>query len=152
VAKAFLALFGVGGIAWAFLAIYATQFLAARMGLRLTDDDGLIEFFSINAGLWPALGTLALAGAALAKLRITAIVTIFVCLAGTAVGRVVGMFQGAEPGLYTYVALGFEITGVLLATIAYGSEMREATLKARASAQQHPPTAGLPSASQSRQP
>ena len=136
-ARAFLVLFGVGGIAWAFLTLYATQFLAARMGFRLTDDDGMIEFFGLNAGLWPAVGVLALTGAAFARLRITAIVTIFVCLAGTAVGRVVGMLQGAEPGLYTYAALGFEIAGILLATLAYGSEKREATLKARAAAQEH---------------
>ena len=127
-----LVLSGVGGIAWAFLTLYATQFLAARMGFRLTDDNAMIEFFGLNAGLRPALGALALAGAAFGRFRISAIVTIFVCLAGTAVGRVVGMLQGAEPGLYTYVALGFEIAGALLATLAYGSEKRETTLKARA--------------------
>ncbi len=102
------------------------------MGFRLTDDNGMIEFFGLNAGLRPALGALALAGAAFGRFRISAIVTIFVCLAGTAVGRVVGMLQGAEPGLYTYGALGFEIAGALLATLAYGAEKREATLRARA--------------------
>lgn len=135
-------LFGVGGIAWAFLTLYATQFLAARMGFRLTDDNGMIEFFGLNAGLRPALGALALAGAAFGRFRISAIVTIFVCLAGTAVGRVVGMLQGAEPGLYTYGALGFEIAGALLATLAYGAEKREATLRARAAAQEHRASVG----------
>lgn len=155
-ARAFLVLFGVGGIVWALLAIFATEFLAARMGLRLKDDDGMIEFFGLNAGLWPAVAALALTGAALKRLRLTAIITIFVCLGGTAVGRVVGMLQGAEPGLYTYAALGAEIAGVILAAIAYGAEKRETVLKARASAAPrppaHPPTpaAHRPTANQSQ--
>ncbi len=148
-ARAFLVLFGVGGIVWALLALFATEFLAARMGLRLKDDDGMIEFFGLNAGLWPAVAGLALAGAALKRLRLTAIITIFVCLAGTAVGRVIGMLQGAEPGLYTYAALGAEITGVILAAIAYGSEKRETVLKARASAApRHEPPAHHPAPAQ----
>ena len=133
-AKVFLLLFGLGGIAWGFFAVYATKFLAARMGLELTGDDGLIEFYGLNAGLWPGVGVLALASAAVPRMRITAVVTIFVCLAGTVVGRVIAMLHGAEPGLYTYLALSVEIAGVLFAAIAYGSEKRETTLKAKAKA------------------
>ncbi len=146
-ARAFLVLFGVGSIAWGLFALFGTDFAAERMGLQFLDGDGLIEFFGINAGLWPAVGTLSLIGAATTRLRLTALVTILVCVGGTAGGRILAMLEGAEPGLYTYVALGLELGVTLLAAIAYGAEKREATLNARAAAQlqqQAPPPAPAP--------
>lgn len=149
-ARAFLLIFGLGTFAWGATAVFATDFMLARMGLTAVDADGLIEFYAINAGMWPAIAIFAWLGALIPRLRIAAILMILVGMAGMVAGRIIAFLQGVEPGLYTYAALGLEITTLLLAAIAFGSEKtrvrREAKLaEAAQAAAQLPPIEARPS-------
>lgn len=122
-ARSVLFILGVGTIGWGLLSYFAGHYLPSWMGLAGPHHGELyIESLAINAGLWPAMGALALFGAAFQRLRLTAALAFVVCAAGLAGGRILAMVNGAEPGVYTGIALALEVAMVLAASGAYVSE------------------------------
>ncbi len=122
-ARSVLFLLGFGSIAWGALALFAGTVLPDWMGLSGPQNGELyIESVGINAGMWPALGVFALFGAAFQRLRLAACLAFIVVAAGLAGGRIFAMVQGAEPGVYTGIALALEVGIVVAASAAYVAE------------------------------
>ena len=118
-----LFLLGLGAIGWALLSLFAGSIMPDWMGLSSTENGGLyIEAIAVNVGLWSALGTFALFGAAFQRLRLAAALAFIVCGSGFAGGRILAMVQGAKPDAYTGMALALEIAIVVAASAAYISE------------------------------
>ena len=91
----------------------------------------VIESLSLNAGLWPALGAFAIFGAMFQRLRLAAALAFVVCSAGVAGGRILAIVNGAEPGVYTGIALALEVAMLLAASGAYVSEKSRLAKEAR---------------------
>ena len=122
-ARSVLFILGVGTIGWGLLSYFAGSYLPDWMGLSGPQHGELyIESLAVNAGLWPAMGVFALFGAAFQRLRLAATLAFVVCAAGVAGGRVLALVNGAEPDVYTGIALALEIAMVLAATGGYISE------------------------------
>jgi len=161
-ARSVLAILGISAIGWAMLALFAGNFLPDWMGLSgATRDELYIESLAVNVGLWGALGVFGLFGAVFQRLRLSATLAFVVCAAGFAGGRILGLVQGAQYGVYTMIALSLEVAVVVAATAAYISEKtrlrreakemkraEKAALEAALAAEHHdPPTPETPSPS-----
>lgn len=124
-ARSVLFLFGVGSIAWAALCLFAGSVMPEWMGLAGAERGELyIESVSVNVGMWTGLGIFGILGATFQRLRLAALLTFLVVPAGIAGGRVFALVQGAQPGVYTGIALALEVAMVLAASVAYVSEKR----------------------------
>ncbi len=122
-ARSVLVLLGIGSIAWGALALFAGSVLPDWMGLSGPHTGELyIESVGLNAGMWPALGVFALFGSAFQRVRLAACLAFIVCAAGFAGGRIFAMVQGANPGVYTGIALALEVGIVVAASVAYIAE------------------------------
>lgn len=122
-ARSVLFILGIGTIGWGLLSYFAGGYLPDWMGLSGPQHGELyIESLALNAGLWPAMGVFALFGATFQRLRLAAALAFVVCSAGVAGGRILAMVNGAEPGVYTGIALALEVAMVLAASGAYVSE------------------------------
>ncbi|MGB5812057.1 MAG: hypothetical protein WBG86_16095 [Polyangiales bacterium] len=122
-ARSVLFILGVGSIGWGLLSFFAGSYLPDWMGLSGAEHGELyIESLAINAGLWPALGIFALFGAAFQRLRLAATLAFVVSAAGLVGGRVLAIANGAEPGVYTGIALAAEVAMLLAASGGYVSE------------------------------
>jgi hypothetical protein len=131
-ARSVLFLLGVGTIAWGLLCLFAGSILPDWMGLSGPHAGELyIESVGLNVGMWPALGVFALFGSAFQRLRLAACLALLVCAAGFAGGRIFAMVQGANPGVYTGVALALEVGMVVAASAAYVSEKARLSKEAR---------------------
>jgi len=131
-ARGVLFLLGLGTIGWGLACYFAGSYLPDWMGLSGPEHGELyIEALGINAGLWPALGVFALFGAAFQRLRLAAALAFVVSAAGVAAGRILAMVSGAEPGVYSGIALALEVAMVLAATSAYVSEKARLAREAR---------------------
>ena len=122
-ARSVLFILGIGSIGWAMLALFAGSVLPDWTGLSGAHHGELyIESLSINVGMWAAIGTLGILGAMFQRLRLSAALTFLVCAGGLAGGRILAIVQGAEPGVYTGLALALEVAMVVAASAAYVSE------------------------------
>ena len=131
-ARNVLFLIGVGSIGWAMLCLFAGSFMPDWMGLSGTHHGELyIESFSINVGMWTALGVFAILGAAFQRVRLAAALAFVVVVSGIAGGRIVALAQGAAGEAYTIIALGLEIALVVAAAAAYVSEKARLSREAR---------------------
>ena len=135
-----LLLFGLGSIAWAVVALFMPSIITGLQGVDLESGDAKIEFIAVNVGLIASVGVLAIVGAMLKRMRITALVTMIVLMAGLAGGRILGLIQGIDAGIYTYGAMGIEVATALLGFVAFGVE------KANAATQAAPPQKPVQSA------
>ena len=131
-ARSVLFLFGVGSIGWAVLCLFAGSVMPEWMGLSGVERGELyIESLSINVGMWTGLGVFGFLGATFQRLRLAALLTFLVVAAGIAGGRVFALVQGAQPGVYTGIALALEVAMVLAASAAYVSEKRRLAREAK---------------------
>lgn len=131
-ARSVLLLLGIGSIAWGALALFAGSVLPDWMGLSGPHIGELyIESVGLNGGMWPALGVFALFGSAFQRLRLSACLAFLVCAAGFAGGRIFAMVQGANPGVYTGIALALEVGIVVAASAAYVAEKSRLSKLAR---------------------
>ena len=131
-ARSVLFLLGVGSIGWALLCLFAGSIMPNWMGLSGQQHGELyIESIAVNVGLWSALGTFALFGAAFQRVRLAAALAFVVCAAGFTGGRILAMVQGANPGAYTGIALALEVAMVVAASAAYVSEKTRLSREAR---------------------
>lgn len=131
-ARNVLFIFGVGSIGWAMLALFAGHILPEWMGLSGAEHGELyIESLSINVGMWAAIGTLGILGAVFQRLRLAAVLTFLVCSGGIAGGRILALVQGAEPGVYTGLALALEVAMVVATSAAYFSERSRISREAK---------------------
>lgn len=131
-ARSVLFILGIGCIGWGLLSYFAGGYLPDWMGLSGPHLGELyIESLSMNAGLWPALGVFAFFGATFQRLRLAAALAFVVCAGGAAGGRILAIVNGAEPGVYTGIALALEVAILLAATGAYISEKSRLAKEAR---------------------
>ncbi len=127
-----LLLLGVGSIGWALLCLFAGSIMPNWMGLTGVEHGELyIESLAVNVGLWSALGAFALLGAAFQRQRLAAALAFIVCGSGFIGGRILAMVQGANPGVYTGIALALEVAIVLAASAAYVSEKTRVAREAK---------------------
>ena len=117
-----LILFGLSSVAWGLASLFMPSIVTKFQNTELLTGDANIEFLAVNAGLWPAVGVLCLIGAALKRMRVPALVTMIVCVSGMVGGRILGLVQGHDPGIYSYVALGLETSVALVGAVAFGVE------------------------------
>ena len=132
-ARNVLILLGIGSIGWAMLSLFFPgTFLPDWMGLSdLSRGPLYIESMAVNVGLWSALGTFAVFGAAFQRLRLAAVLTFLVCGTGFAGGRILAMVQGARPDIHIVVGLALEVGIVVAASVAYVSEKTRIAREAR---------------------
>lgn len=131
-ARSVLFLLGVGSVSWGLLCLFAGSVMPSWMGLSGPEHGELyIEAVGLNVGLWLALGTFAILGAAFQRLRLAAALIFVVCAAGIGGGRIIAMVQGAKPGVYTGMALALEVAMVVAASAAYISEKARLARQAR---------------------
>jgi len=131
-ARGVLFIVGIGSIGSAAMSLFAGSFLPEWTGLSGTQYGELyIESLSINVGLWGALGVFALFGATFQRLRLAATLAFIVCAGGIAAGRILGLVQGADYGVYTIVALGLEVAIVIATSAAYISEKARLSREAK---------------------
>jgi hypothetical protein len=131
-ARSVLVIIGIGSIGWAMLALFAGSLLPDWMGLSNVQNGELyIESLAVNVGLWSALGVFALLGAAFQRLRIPAALAFIVCASGFVGGRILGLAQGAEYGVYTMIALALEVAVVVAAASAFVSEKTRLSREAK---------------------
>jgi hypothetical protein len=131
-ARSVLVIIGIGSIGWAMLALFAGSLLPDWMGLSNAQNGELyIESLAVNVGLWSALGVFALLGAAFQRLRIPATLAFIVCASGFVGGRILGLAQGAEYGVYTMIALALEVAVVVAAASAFVSEKTRLSREAK---------------------
>jgi hypothetical protein len=131
-ARGVLIVLGLGSIGWGLASFFGGAYMPDWMGLSGPQHGELyIESLAVNAGLWPALGAFALFGAAFQRLRLAACLAFLACGAGAAGGRVLGLANGGEPGVYTGIALALEVAIVLAASAAYVSEKARLGREAR---------------------
>lgn len=132
-ARGVLVVLGLGCIGWGLVSFFAGSVVMPDwMGLSGPEHGELyIESLAINAGLWPALGVFALFGAAFQRLRLAATLAFVVCAAGAAGGRILALVNGAQPGVYTGLAIALEVAIVIAASAAYISEKTRLTREAR---------------------
>ena len=131
-ARNVLFLIGVGSLGWAMMCLFAGSILPDWTGLSGPHNGELyIESFSINVGMWTALGVFAILGAAFQRLRLAAALAFVVVVSGIAGGRIVALVQGASAEAYTIMALGLEIALVVAASAAYVSEKTRLSREAR---------------------
>jgi hypothetical protein len=122
-ARNVLFLLGVGSIGWAMLCLFTPSVMPDWTGLTGPEHGELyIESLSINVGMFTALGIFGILGALFARLRLAAALAFLVCSVGLASGRILALVQGAEPGVYTGLALALEVAMVIMASAAYVSE------------------------------
>jgi signal transduction histidine kinase len=122
-ARSVLVVLGLGAIGWGLLCLFAGPIMPPWMGLSGPDKGELyIESIAVNVGLWSSLGIFAILGAAFQRLRSPAILALLVCTAGIAGGRIFGMTEAADAGVYTRMALALEIAIIVAASAAYISE------------------------------
>jgi hypothetical protein len=131
-ARSVLFLLGAGAVGWGLLCLFAGHILPDWMGLSGPQHGELyIESLGLNVGLWPALGIFAIMGALFQRLRLGATLALLVSAAGMAGGRIIGLVQGAKPGVYTGLALALEVAIVLAASAAYISEKQRLAREAK---------------------
>ncbi len=131
-ARGVLIVLGLGSIGWGLMSFFAGSYLPDWMGLSGPQHGELyIESLAVNAGLWPALGTFALIGAAFQRLRLAATLAFVVCASGVAGGRILALVKGGEPGVYTGMAMAVEIAIVVAASAGYISEKTRLAREAR---------------------
>ena len=131
-ARNVLFLLGVGSFGWALLCLFAGSVMPNWMGLSGAEHGELyIESIAVNVGLWSALGAFAVFGAVFQRLRLAAALAFVVCAAGFAGGRILAMVQGANPGVYTGLALALEVALVAAASAAYVSERSRLSREAK---------------------
>jgi hypothetical protein len=122
-ARNVLFLLGAGSIGWAMLALFAGSILPDWMGLSGADLGELyIESLATNVGMWTALGIFGFFGAMFQRLRLASALAFLVCAGGIGGGRILALVQGAQPGVYTGIALALEVAIVIMASAAYVSE------------------------------
>jgi hypothetical protein len=131
-ARNVLLLLGVGSIGWGLLCLFAGWITPEWMGLSGQDRGELyIESIAVNVGLWSALGAFALVGAAFQRLRLAAALSFVVCSAGFAGGRILALVQGANPGVFTGIAIALEVAILVAASAAYISEKARRSREAK---------------------
>ena len=131
-ARNVLFLLGIGAVGWAMLCLFAGSIMPAWMGLSGAEHgEQYIESLAINVGMWTALGVFGILGAVFQRLRLAAALAFLVCTGGMAGGRILALVQGAEPGVYTFIALALEVAIVLMASAAYVSEKTRLAREAR---------------------
>ena len=131
-ARNVLFLLGIGAVGWAMLCLFAGSIMPAWMGLSGTEHgEQYIESLAINVGMWTALGAFGIFGSVFQRLRLAAALAFLVCTGGMAGGRILALVQGAEPGVYTFIALALEVAIVLMASAAYVSEKTRLAREAR---------------------
>jgi len=131
-ARSVLIVLGLGSIGWGLMSFFAGSYMPDWMGLSGPEHGELyIESLALNAGLWPALGVFAFFGAAFQRLRLAATLAFVVCAAGIAGGRILALVNGGLPGVYTGLALAFEVAIVVAASAGYISEKTRLAREAR---------------------
>jgi hypothetical protein len=131
-ARNVLFLLGVGSIGWGLLCLFLGRIMPDWMGLSGDLHGELyIESIAVNVGLWSALGTFALVGAAFQRLRLAAALIFVVCAAGLAGGRILAMVQGAKPDPPTGIFLALNVAIVVAAAAAYISEKARLSREAK---------------------
>ena len=125
-------MFGVASVLWGALSLFATQYFPDWLGVPPGKGAAFIDFHSINTGLWPGLGLFALAGATIERLRKTATLTLLVCTASIAGGRVIALALGGQAGVRSSITLALEFAMVAAFSVAYVSEKARLAREARA--------------------
>ena len=127
-----LYLLGVGAIGWAMLCLFAGSIMPDWMGLSGAEHGELYaESLAINVGMFTALGVFGVLGAMFQRLRLAATLAFLVVAAGIAGGRILALVQGAQPGVYTGIAMALEVAMVLAASAAYVSEKTRISREAK---------------------
>lgn len=131
-ARNVLFILGVGAIGSGLVCFFAGSIMPGWMGLSGPEHGELyIESLGLNVGLWPALGIFAIMGGFFQRLRLAAALAFTVCAAGMAGGRVIALVQGAQPGVYTGLALALEVSIAIAASAAYLAEKRRLSREAK---------------------
>lgn len=125
-------MFGLASVLWGALSLFASQHFPDWLGVPTDKGAAFIDFHSINTGLWPGLGLFALAGVAIERLRKSATLTLLVCTASIAGGRVIALALGGQAGVRSSITLALEFAMVAAFSVAYVSEKSRLAREARA--------------------
>ncbi len=122
----------LGSLGWALTSYFAGSYLPDWLALSgPVHGEKYIEALAYNVGLWGSMGIFAFFGALFVRLRLSALLAFIVVAAGLAGARVLAIFDGAEPEIFTGVALALEVTTVVAASAGYISEKARLGSEAR---------------------
>ena len=131
-ARGVLIVLMLGSLGWALTSYFAGSYLPDWLALSgPVHGEKYIEALAYNVGRWGGLGIVAFFGALVVRLRLAALLAFIVVAAGLAGARLLAIFDGAEPEIFSGVALALEVTAVVAATAGYISEKARLAGEAR---------------------
>lgn len=106
-------------IAYGLACLFSPALPAGYAGLEFVSGDAVAEMGAMYGGLQTGFGVFCALGALRADFYRPALVALLLCIGGLALARCFWAFSGpGNPGAYTWGAMAYEYTTVILAAIA----------------------------------